>query len=115
MSSVSGAERVLPSTCAAAAPLLPFLPSGAGGRDGLLPHARSGAGLTSQLDHTGYLHSGEEGGGGEGRGRGGGRGRGEGKGACVSRSTLVSIRSYIRTYIVNTFHMHVKCVDNGRD
>ena len=80
MSSVSGAERVLPSTCAAAAPLLPFLPSGAGGRDGLLPHARSGAGLTSQLDHTGYLHSGEEGGGergGEEEGEGGGaRGRG---------------------------------------
>ena len=82
MSSVSGAERVLPSTCAAAAPLLPFLPSGAGGRDGLLPHAWSGAGLTSQLDHTGYLHSGEEGGGrGEGKRRGKGEGRGEG-GLC---------------------------------
>ena len=58
MSSVSGAECVLPSTCAAAAPLLPFLPLDAAGRDGLLPHARSGAGLTLQLDHTGHLHSG---------------------------------------------------------
>ena len=92
MSSVSGAERVLPSTCAAAAPLLPFLPSGAGGRDGLLPHARSGAGLTSQLDHTGHLHSGR------GRGEGGGGGgRGRREAACVSRSTCE--HKVIHTYI----------------